>query len=202
MDEEKTCSCNDECCERDEPQLGGVAGEALTYAPDYQGSTISFNDASGQLGVNHSNRIHDMVIKEMDLGYLVKVGCQTLCLETKERLIDLFTAYLNNPQLTMDRYYKDKFQKTPEPIRIAVVGYSQEDIDNHIKHNLLPVKGFTKKAYVYRGEINGEAYELYAVSKETHLCGIMLDKVIETHRARENKNFGKIIENCNAIIKR
>ncbi len=84
MDEGKTC--NDEC--RDEEITMANLEEVR---PD-----------------NRTNKINDLVIKQMDLGYLVKVGCQTLCLGTKETLIKLFTAYINDPEKTMDKYYKDR----------------------------------------------------------------------------------------------
>ena len=114
--------CKDECCpeeatERDEeirPNDGtitynnlGEAGLSIGRPDCRPGLTIE--DGTGDLGVNRGGyRINDLVIKQMDLGYLVKVGCQTLCLETKERLIQLFTAYVNDPKKTIDKYYKDE----------------------------------------------------------------------------------------------
>lgn len=93
MDEGKTC--NDEC--RDEELT-------MTNLED----TPTNGRQEAEIGYDGPNKINDLVIKEMDLGYLVKIGCQTLCLETKETLIKLFTAYVNNPGETMDKYYKDR----------------------------------------------------------------------------------------------
>ena len=105
MDDEKCCT--DECCEEEiRPNDGtitinNIGNPGITASP--------MNEMGEPDGRNPGgNRINDLVIKQMDLGYLVKVGCQTLCLETKERLIQLFTAYVNDPKKTIDKYYKDE----------------------------------------------------------------------------------------------
>lgn len=197
MDEEKCC--NDDCCKPDTPDSEMISdrpsGSGLLYASDYR-------SAEPEPMRDDGNRIHDLVIKQMDLGYLVKVGCQTLCLETKERLIDLFTAYLNNPELTMEKYYIDKFQTKPKKHVIGIVGYSQEDIDHHVKYNLIPLKALKKTANRYVGVIDGESFEVYGITKEVHVTGLSFDHVLETFRARENKAFSEIIERCNAALKR
>ena len=36
-------------------------------------------------------------VEPMDLGYIVRVGCQTFAVETKESLIEKFTKYINDP---------------------------------------------------------------------------------------------------------
>jgi hypothetical protein len=95
MDDEK--SCTDECCEDREIEARPLPGLSIG-TPNLGPVNIS----------GGNNRINDLVIKQMDLGYLVKVGCQTLCLETKERLIQLFTDYVNDPAKTMDKFYKNE----------------------------------------------------------------------------------------------
>jgi hypothetical protein len=39
-----------------------------------------------------------ITIEPLNKGYVVKVGCQTVAIENKDRLIDLLTRYLRNPQ--------------------------------------------------------------------------------------------------------
>ena len=108
MDEDKTCNdeCKEDCCDEEIRPNDGT----ITYNNNLGGAGISLGTPN--LGPVHisggNNRINDLVIKQMDLGYLVKVGCQTLCLETKERLIQLFTDYVNDPAKTMDKFYKNE----------------------------------------------------------------------------------------------
>ena len=219
MDDEKCC--NDECCERDEPTATENPehrlGPGLFYAPDYQGQTLTFNNASGELGVNHSNRIHDTVIKEMDYGYLVKAGCQTLCISKKEHLLMLFEAYLNDPSKVWEAHAKgkledvltdktvEKFKKNEESqlkptLVVAVVGKSKTDVDNYMTHNVFQV--VKKKGNFYETEDRENIYRCYAIAEPKHLCSLVLDNVIETHQARENKHFAEIIEMCNTQIRR
>lgn len=203
MDEDKCC--DEECCEEARPTngpglllnsnagigLGGNLGRPSELSAEPDGRNPG------------GNRIDDLVIKQMDLGYLVKVGCQTLCLETKERLIKLFTSYVENPSLTMKRYYSDKLlndEKTQ--VTIGVIGYSQEDVNEYLRHaSMLPFNIFRMISSRYEGEINGEIYVLIPLTKPEDCKGLRFDRVVETYRARDNKDFGKIIEITNTAIK-
>jgi hypothetical protein len=208
MDEDKTCS--DDCCEEEirPTQLGGTLLSGLSNArpmtecdeeieatergPEPDGINVG-NRPSG------NNRINDLVIKQMDLGYLVKVGCQTLCIESKERLTKLFTAYVNNPEKTMDKYYRDELLNDGKTvITIGIIGSSHEDVNNYVQYSsFLPYQTFHKKNNKYVGEINGEIYELISITIPAHCTALKFNKFVETHSARDNKQFGKIIELCN-----
>ena len=215
MDEEKTCRCNDECCERPEPQLGGVAGEALTYAPDYQGNTLTFNNASGEPCVGTNNRIHDTVIKQMDYGYLVKAGCQTLCISKKEHLLMLFEAYLNDPRKVWEAHAKGKIEdiltdktvekfKRDEPkekfeVHFGIVGKSLKDINDYM---LMMLGGaYRRKNSEYVVETKEADLIYHPITTVGHTNGLALNKIIETHSARENRDFSVIIEACQVSLK-
>jgi len=214
MDEDKTC--NDECCEKrdedirpsegpptnsDEPTLrNDVLGNGLQHI---EGCQEFRPDAGPGLTIGTPNRINDLVIKQMDLGYLVKVGCQTLCLESKERLIKLFTAYVNDPKKTMDKYYKDQILNNDKTkIHIGVIGSGLDDVNYYLDHSaILPINDFTKRGNRFEGEVNGDNYVLIPLTKPEHCKGWMFNKIIETFQARENKQFGQITELCNTALK-
>jgi len=203
MDNEKTFS--DECCEeRGEeirPNNGSLTNALGGRLPreDSMTEPYGIND-----GLNNGvNRIHDLLVNQMDLGYLVKVGCQTLCLETKERLIQLFTAYVNDPKKTMDKYYKDQILNNDKTkIHIGVIGSGLDDVNYYLDHSaILPINDFTKRGNRFEGEVNGDNYVLIPLTKPEHCKGWMFNKIIETFQARENKQFGQITELCNTALK-
>lgn len=45
-------------------------------------------------------------IQQKSRGYVVNVGCQTFCFSTKEELIPLLTAYINNPNEIEKQWYE------------------------------------------------------------------------------------------------
>lgn len=45
-----------------------------------------------------SNKIRDIVIKQLDYGYTILIGCQSFAIETKEKLLLNITDYLDSPQ--------------------------------------------------------------------------------------------------------
>ena len=90
MDEEKSCR-DEDCCEdrpQNESDLGqGIhIGTGLRYAADYRGDRPTANQGIHAQPMEDcdepirdgGNRIQDLVIKQMDLGYLVKARCQPL----------------------------------------------------------------------------------------------------------------------------
>lgn len=126
------CSENCDCRSTDE--------EGLSYAPDYhpEGDLTSGNGLNlggsvassgitcgGDFQTDNRVKMHDLVVKQMDYGYLVKAGCQTLCVETQDHLIQLFEAYVRDPEKVrelhrnnkLDTIYVDaavkKFKKEP-----------------------------------------------------------------------------------------
>jgi hypothetical protein len=54
------------------------------------------------------NKARKILIEELDYGYLVKVGCQTVVIEKSEKLIKILTQYLTDPQATENLYHTGK----------------------------------------------------------------------------------------------
>ena len=147
------------------------------------------------------NKIHDIVIKEMDLGYLVKVGCKSLCLESKERLIELFTSYVNNPNDIMNKFFNNTLFDDKTETRIGIIGKSKDDVHDYLKTSaILAFKDFRKTDGRYEGVFNDELIVLFPLTTPEHCMGMKFDKIIETHGARENKKFEEIIKHSNINI--
>lgn len=51
---------------------------------------------------------YSITIEPQSVGYLVRVGCQTFAIESKERLIEKLTAYLIDPQGTINKHNQGK----------------------------------------------------------------------------------------------
>lgn len=50
----------------------------------------------------------DIIIKSLNLGYLVQVGCQTFAIEERNKLLINLEAYLTNPQETEKEWMSSK----------------------------------------------------------------------------------------------
>ena len=221
MDEEKQC-CDEGCkCQSEESPTflenpsqsdqGYVSCDAgLHYAPDYQSGNISFNVGS------NANKIQDTVIKQMDYGYLVKVGCQTLCIENHKDLAKLLKAYLEDPQKVMKAYYKgelksilteqvldefkDRQKKKKTQYHFAVIGSNQRDVLEYLRCTL--GGAYYKKGSAFVVETEEVDLLYYGVTTPNHSKGMRFDNIIETYRARENRDFQKLIEGCKIAMQR
>jgi len=76
---------------------------------------------------------------------------------------------------------------------IGVIAYGIDDfIDWRIAKKHTPSKKVgvrnTQRDYVYRNN------RYFCVSRDIHCCGMSFDKIIETNKARLNKNYDKIME--------
>ena len=82
----------------------------------------------------------------------------------------------------------------PKP-KQKVVGVIAFGIDDFIHWSIdkkhTPSKKYgvknTNRDYIYRNN------RYYCVSRETHVCGMSFDKIEETYRARDNKDYDKIM---------
>jgi len=63
--------------------------------------------AAGSLGASNST-LYNIRIEALDYGYLVKVGCQTLAIENKKKLIEKLSAYLDNPGEFQQKWNADR----------------------------------------------------------------------------------------------
>ena len=55
-----------------------------------------------------SNHLREVNIKPLDSGYLVKVGCQSIAVESTETLIKALNDYLTNPDNFERAWFKNK----------------------------------------------------------------------------------------------
>jgi len=153
----------------------------------------------------------DLVIKQADYGYFVKAGCQTLCIENQENLIALFREYVRNPQRVQELHYSGKLDtvyvdalidnmKTDRPqeekqvINIGVVGSSLDDVRDYLSA-VIPTAVRTKNSVrKYVLETQDHIMDYYAISSVNHTRAMIFKRVVETHRARDNREFPRIME--------
>jgi len=123
MDEERDECCKDECC--DEQAVSNdccnssntltVSGDAngLLYS---SGATVTFNTVG--TGVYYGTdpkpktKAKDIIIKEMDYGYLVKIGCQTFCVETPKKLLKALKKYMKDPAGVEEQHLQGEFMES------------------------------------------------------------------------------------------
>lgn len=61
--------------------------------------------------VERENRIRSINIEPLDYGFILRVGFQSLAIESKQDLIKYLTDYLNNPNKTESKYYDKQLLK-------------------------------------------------------------------------------------------
>jgi len=49
------------------------------------------------------NKIYDINITAVDHGFVCRVGCKTLVVETKSKLIALFSEYITDPETAQNK---------------------------------------------------------------------------------------------------
>lgn len=54
------------------------------------------------------NHIRSISIRQLNYGYVVEVGCQTLAIENSSKLIALFAEYVADPFATEQKYREGK----------------------------------------------------------------------------------------------
>jgi hypothetical protein len=72
--------------------------------PDVRGDVYETETRGEEIG----NHVREVNIKPLDSGYLVKVGCQSVAVETTETLLKALGDYLNNPDSFERAWYKNK----------------------------------------------------------------------------------------------
>lgn len=53
-----------------------------------------------------NRNIYDIHIEGLNYGYLVRVGCQSAAIETREKLVRWLDAYLTDPAGVMENWFK------------------------------------------------------------------------------------------------
>tara|TARA_R110000782_G_scaffold21299_1_gene57311 strand:- start:13087 stop:13416 length:330 start_codon:yes stop_codon:yes gene_type:complete len=82
---------------------GPTAVQENNEGNEYSGPTDQEVEES-----NESSGLREIIIKPLDSGYLVKVGCQTLAVETTKQLITSLSDYLTNPRLFESEWNRNK----------------------------------------------------------------------------------------------
>lgn len=80
-------------------------------------STVANREVPGQTGqgrptapmVPGPSKIEDIHIQQLDRGFIVKVGCQTVAVSDKNELIGKLTAYISNPDKVRELYFSNLF---------------------------------------------------------------------------------------------
>ena len=209
MNEEQDKTCCDDNCGCNEPQTN----EPM-YSNTVRGTGIDMNasrDEDCDCEAPQPNKMHDLVIKQADYGFLVKAGCQTLCIETRTNLIALFSEYVRDPQKVMKYYNQQKLvdlyiehrvkeigktnsQKNKDVVNIGVVGSSLDDVRDYLSA-VIPTAVRSKNGVrKYVLETQDHILDYYAISTVNHTRAMTFDKVVETHRARDNREFPQIME--------
>jgi len=123
MDEELKESCCDKGPEPDgcncvnQPDCGNNINVTTSTGLYYSdGSTDPLvGGGGGSFNVYASvpkPKIKDVVIKQMDHGFLVKIGCQTLCIESPKTLLKALKKYLKDPDGVEQQHNQGDFIDT------------------------------------------------------------------------------------------
>lgn len=120
MDEERDDCCksdSEECCSTTQQPDGCCNG--LTVAGNVNdfssGATVTFNTTGTYLyntcDPKPKTKMKDIIIKEMDYGYLVKIGCQTLCIESNKKLLKALKKYMKDPEGVEQLHLQGEFME-------------------------------------------------------------------------------------------
>ncbi len=58
--------------------------------------------------VRQENKIRQINIEEVNRGYIVRVGCHTFAISTKEEMIGKLVEYINEPSKTEEKWFKQE----------------------------------------------------------------------------------------------
>lgn len=75
---------------------------------ELSGRDTSPTPAPGQLGYKVS-KIEDISIQQLDRGFIVRVGCQTMAISNVHELVNKLTAYLMQPDRIREQYFLGNF---------------------------------------------------------------------------------------------
>lgn len=147
-----------------------------------------------------NNKINDIIIKQLDLGYFVKVGSQTLAISSKEELINFFIEYINEPIITNKKIINCRYHnRRPKIKKVGVIASSLKDFilwrepffENEIGNGTQ--KKFKTKAEG-RDTLKFDEIEHICILSSNNCRGIRFDTVIETPMARRNEKYNEILD--------
>lgn len=67
--------------------------------------------------LNDSSSLRSINIEPLSSGYVVKVGCQTVAVETSEKLVKMLGIYLENPSEFEKKWYSKDVRNRLENIK-------------------------------------------------------------------------------------
>jgi len=116
------CDCGDKPCEPGpEPCCEGSVSDGLLSVNSTGLNGIQFSDgmsyaSSGTFSTGNPSqpkiKMKDVIIKEMDHGYLVKIGCQTLCIESPKTLLKALKKYMKDPDAVENQHMSGEFMES------------------------------------------------------------------------------------------
>ena len=185
--------------------------EELHYATQQECGQVPSSARSGGLKYDadyhpiKTSKISDIVIKEIDYGYIVKIGCQTLAIESQTKLTRWLTEYIQDPQKITKRWNQGYYHfAKSEDIHIGVISYDKDDFvkwADHFPHKSKSrdnVKQFTIHLIDDKEECVNVIY--HGVSSIKDCKGYSLHRILETSHARNNKDFEVILETIQATL--
>ena len=86
----------------------GKSTLAIIRGYDSEPEDATENDYGDDIRDEETPTVREINIKPLDSGYLVKVGCQSVAVETTETLLKALADYLNNPDSFERAWYKNK----------------------------------------------------------------------------------------------
>jgi hypothetical protein len=93
----------------------GAYGGVATGRDSYSDGTLAPNRPEQLMGESRAtirdpnyNKMKPIQINQVDQGFVVTVGCQTLAIETKQQLISKFIEYVNAPAQTEAKHLEGK----------------------------------------------------------------------------------------------
>ena len=90
-----------DCCEAREPQRIVSNDERLEACRP--GTPVT--------GIEKNPKIKQIQIEQLDLGYIVRVGCQSFAIETSDKLVSALGEYLKDPSGVEKQWFCGAFLK-------------------------------------------------------------------------------------------
>lgn len=163
-----------------------------TQTEPVEGSCCNDSD-----NINH-NRMDKMTIKQLNYGYIVSVGCQTLAIDSQVKLIKWMTEYIQNPMAVRKKWYDGYYHFTK--VIEKFVGVISEDIDdfNLFKNKLLNVVDIPNSNEFVIHQLNSDGDVENIIYKPIYTVNNVLDfefyKVIVANGDEVHKQYEEIME--------
>lgn len=187
--------------------------ESLRYTQDYrpiggvvnQGAALHIHSGSSlRYDADYhpikGSKISDIVIKELDYGYLVKVGCQSLAIGNQKELLSWLTEYIRDPDGVTKKWNAGYYHtKKKEKMVIGVIAKTIEDFRTWKKERFGD-ENPTQSEGGKRFKVGSIEYICF--SHISHCVGWSLDELTETSNAKNNPHYHEILTNAKICLKR